>query len=298
MLCRVFGVSLQTNHKSALLLLTPAAAIFLITTLYPLGRGIILSFFYTKYGFEGAEFVGLENYQYLLSDSFFRTSCWNTVVFTLLATICEVGAGLALALMVNRHFRGRSFVIPALITPFVLSTMVVTAIWRAWFHYDFGFLNNLLRAASLSPVEWLFNPDIAMYSLVMVDVWQTAPLTFIILLAGLQAIDPEIYEAARMDGASSRQMLRYITLPLLVPHIMLAALLRSIDSFKIFDKVYALTGGGPGQATETLSMYVYKLGFKFFDVGLASAAAVIMIIVAGLLAAIYAINIMKNSSNV
>jgi len=118
------------------------------------------------------------------------------------------------------------------------------------------------------------------------------------LLAGLQSIQPETYEAARMDGASPVQVLLTITLPLLVPHMLLAALLRSIDSFKIFDKVYALTGGGPGQATEILSMYVYKLGFKFFDVGLASTAAVVMIIVAGLLAAVYAVNIVKGRSRV
>jgi multiple sugar transport system permease protein len=283
---------------TSILLLGPAAALFALLTIYPLGRGLILSFFMTDYGFEGAKFVGGENYQYLLSDSFFQQATWNTISFTLMATVSEVALGLMLALMVSRRFPGRWLVIPTLIAPFVLSTMVVTAIWRAWFHYDFGFLNNLLRSVSLSPVEWLFDPDLAMISLVLVDLWQTAPLTFLILLAGLQSIQPETYEAARMDGASPGQVLFTITLPLLVPHLLLAALLRSIDSFKIFDKVYALTGGGPGMATETLSMYVYKLGFKFFDVGLASTAAVVMIVVAGLLAAIYAVNIIKGQSRV
>jgi multiple sugar transport system permease protein len=283
---------------TSMLLLGPAAALFALLTIYPLGRVLILSFFMTEYGFEGATFIGGENYQYLLSDSFFQQATWNTISFTLMATISEVALGLMLALMVSRRFPGRWLVIPTLIAPFVLSTMVVTAIWRAWFHYDFGFLNNLLRAASLSPVEWLFDPNLAMISLVLVDLWQTAPLTFLILLAGLQSIQPETYEAARMDGASPIQILLTITLPLLVPHILLAALLRSIDSFKIFDKVYALTGGGPGMATETLSMYVYKLGFKFFDVGLASTAAVVMIVVAGFLAAIYAVYIIKGRSRV
>jgi len=289
---------MRKSRFTSLLLLGPAAALFALLTIYPLGRGLILSFFTTDYGFEGANFVGVENYQYLLSDSFFQTATWNTIAFTLMATVSEVALGLMLALMVYRRFPGRCLVIPTLVAPFVLSTMVVTAIWRAWFHYDFGFLNNLLRSLSLPPVEWLFDPDLAMISLVLVDLWQTAPLTFLILLAGLQSIQPETYEAARMDGASPAQVLLTITLPLLVPHMLLAALLRSIDSFKIFDKVYALTGGGPGQATETLSMYVYKLGFKFFDVGLASTAAVVMIIVAGLLAAVYAINIVKGRSRV
>ncbi|AZV80845.1 sugar ABC transporter permease (plasmid) [Parasedimentitalea marina] len=172
--------------------------------------------------------------------------------------------------------------------------MVVTAIWRAWFHYDFGFLNNVLRTVNLPPVEWLFDPDIAMLSLVLVDTWQTTPLTFLIILAGLQAVPDEVYEAANVDGAGPVRVFWSITLPLLMPYLFLAALLRSVDAFKIFDKVYSLTGGGPGQATETLSMYVYRLGFRFFDVGLASAAAIIMVVIAGFLAMIYASRLMKS----
>ena len=282
----------------AFLLLTPAFALFALLTLYPLGRVLALSFFKTEYGFEDAVFVGLDNYAVLAADSFFRQATWNTVVFTLLATASELGLGLLLALLVSRNFPGRFLVIPTLVAPFVLSTMVVTAIWSAWFHYDFGFLNNALRAAHLPPVAWLFDPDIALLSIVLIDVWQTAPLTFLILLAGLQSIPAEVHEAARIDGATPRQILLRITLPLLTPHMMLAALLRSIDSFKLFDKVYALTGGGPGQATETLSMYVYRQGFKFFDVGLASAAAVVMVIVAGILAGLYATKIIGGRSDV
>ncbi|MPZ11425.1 MAG: ABC transporter permease subunit [Kiloniellaceae bacterium] len=289
---------MSRSRTTAFLLLAPAIALFALLTLYPLGRGLLLSFFITDYGFEGARFVGSENYQDLLGDRFFRRATWNTVVFTLMATVSEVALGLLLALMVSRRFPGRWLVIPTLVAPFVLSTMVVTAIWSAWFHYDFGFLNNLLRAVALPPVEWLFDPDLALLSLVLVDLWQTAPLTFLILLAGLQSIPPEVYEAARVDGAAPRQVLLSITLPLLRPHLLLAALLRSIDSFKIFDKVYALTGGGPGQATETLSMYVYRLGFQYFDVGLASATAVVMVVIAGALAAVYALKIVKGGSDV
>ncbi|MCZ6860228.1 MAG: sugar ABC transporter permease [Alphaproteobacteria bacterium] len=289
---------MNRSSYAAILLLAPAIALFALLTIYPLGRAILLSFFETDYGFDEATFVGLENFQYLFDEPFFHTAIWNTVAFTLMATVSEVAMGLLLALMVYRPFPGRWLVIPTLIAPFVLSTMVVTAIWRAWFHFDFGFLNNVLRSVSLPPVEWLFDPDIAMISLVLVDLWQTAPLTFLILLAGLQSISPETYEAARMDGASPRQILVTITLPLLLPHILLASLLRGVDSFKIFDKVYALTGGGPGQATETLSMYVYRLGFRFFDMGLASAAAVVMIVVAGLLAMVYAWSIIRGRSSV
>ena len=177
---------------------------------------MLLSFFITDYGFAGAEFVGFDNFIDLLSDRFFQRASWNTVAFTLMATVSEVGLGLMVALIVNRKFRGRWIVIPTLIAPFVLSTMVVTAIWRAWFHYDFGFLNNALRAAaSLPPVEWLFDPDLALFSVVLVDLWQTAPLTFLILLAGLQSIPAEVYEAAHLDGAKPRQVFLTITVPML-----------------------------------------------------------------------------------
>lgn len=280
------------NH-TALLLLLPATLLMAGLTLYPLGRSLALSFFVTEYGFDGARFVGLLNYERLFSDRFFLRAIRNTVSFTLLATLGELALGLGLALLVNRGFRGRKALIPVLVAPFILSTMVVTAIWSAWFHYDFGYLNNLLRAIGLEGVEWLSSPRVALYSLVLVDIWQTTPLVFLILLAGLQSIDPALYEAARLDGAGRGRILWTITLPLLLPHLMLAALLRSIDSFKIFDKVYALTGGGPGQATETLSMFLFRQGFRFQEMGAASATAMVMVAIAAVLAGVYAAMILR-----
>lgn len=278
-------------------MILPAFVLLAALTAYPLGRGLALSFFATEYGFEDARFVGVQNYVRLGSDRFFRTAISNTVWFTILATVAEVALGLALALLVNRRFPGRAVVITLLIAPFVLSTMVVTAIWSAWFHYDYGYLNNVIAAVGLDRVAWLSSPRIALYSIVLVDVWQTVPFVFLILLAGLQSIDKEIYEAARMDGAGPVHVLMTVTIPLLMPHIALAALLRSIDSFKIFDKVFALTGGGPGQSTETLSVYLYRLGFKFSEIGMASAVAMIMVVLAGMLACIYAAKILKEGRN-
>ena len=279
--------------RTLLLLLAPALFLFGLLTLYPLARLLLLSFTDSDYGFAGARFIGIENYAELLSARAFRRATANTVAFTLMATISELAVGLALALLLDRTFPARRAVTLVILAPYVLSTIVVSAVWRAWFHYDIGFLNSVLRGVGLSGVPWLFNPDLALPSIVLVDLWQTAPFCALILIAGLRAIPAEVYEAARMDGAGSFRCFRDITLPLLAPYLFIAGLMRSLDSFKLFDKVYAMTGGGPGNATETLSMHVHRLAFRFFDIGQASAAAIVMVVVAGGLALVYARQILR-----
>ena len=274
-------------------LLAPALALFALLTFYPLVRLLLLSFAATDHGFEGATFVGFENYAELLDGRSFRRAALNTATFALVATVAEVSVGLGLALLLDRQFAFRRALTLVVLAPYVLSTVVVAAIWRAWFHYDIGFLNNALRSVGLDGVPWLFDPNIALLSIALADVWQNAPFCFLILYAGLRSIPPELYEAARIDGAGAWQRFRDVTLPLLLPYLFVAALMRTIDAFKLFDKVYAMTGGGPGNATETLSMHVHRLAFRFFDIGLASAAAVAMILVAGTLGAVYAARLLR-----
>jgi multiple sugar transport system permease protein len=277
----------RQQNLARILLLVPAGVILLLLTVYPLVMVAYQSLFYYDYIGGVRRFVGLENYANLVGDHFFSVSIRNTIVFSLLATLSQVVLGLFLAILFNREFRGRRLIIPIIIFPMLLSTMVVSAIWRAWFHFDYGFLNNLLRTLGVGGVRWLFDPDIALYAIVLVDLWQWTPMVFLILLAGLQSIPRENYEAAQVDGAAGWQILCYITLPLLQGHLFLAALLRTIDSFKLFDKVFALTGGGPGIATESISMYIYREGFRFFNVGQASAASMVMLAVACVLAGVY-----------
>lgn len=281
------------SRRTLFLLLAPALLLFALLTLYPLARLLLLSFTDSDYGFAGARFVGLANYEELLSGSGFRRAAWNTIAFALMATVTEVAAGLGLALLLERAFPARRWLTLVILAPYVLSTIVVSAIWRAWYHYDVGFLNTVLRGIGLPGVPWLFEPSIALGSIVLVDLWQSAPFCALILLAGLSAIPPEVTEAARIDGAGGLRRFRDITLPMLAPYLMIAALMRSLDSFKLFDKVYAMTGGGPGRATETLSLYVHRLAFRFFDIGQASAAAIVMILVAGAMGAVYARNLLK-----
>ncbi|WP_368415881.1 carbohydrate ABC transporter permease [Falsiroseomonas sp.] len=262
-------------------------------TLYPLARVLLLSFTATDHGFADARFVGMDNFVELWEGRGFRRAAWNTIVFALMATIAEVLLGLGLALLLDRAFRGRRLVTLVLLAPYVLSTIVVGAIWRAWFHYDLGFLNATLRSVGLPGVAWLFDPTLALPAIALADIWQATPFCFLILYAGLRSIPPELYEAARVDGAGAWRRFRDVTLPLLAPYLLVAALMRTLDSFKLFDKVYAMTGGGPGNATETLSMHVHRLAFRFFDIGMASAAALVMVICAGLLAALQVRRMMR-----
>ncbi|VVE31294.1 carbohydrate ABC transporter permease [Pandoraea anhela] len=266
-------------------LVGPALLVMGVLALYPVLQVLVDSFFNVDYASGRRAFAGLANYRTVLADDNFSVSFFNTVHFTVVASVCEVVLGAALALLFSRAFRARRFVMPLLILPMMLSTLVCSAIWRHWLNYG-GFLNAWLAKFGLPGVQWLPDPGLAIWSLILVDVWQWTPMAFLIILAGLQSIDPELYEAARTDGASEWQCLRDITLPLLVPQFVLALLLRSIDTFKLFDKVYALTGGGPGNATQTLSTYVYDTGFRFFSVGPASAASVLMLLMAAMLVSV------------
>lgn len=272
---------------SYFLFLLPALILIVFLTMYPLARVFYLSFYRYNPIRRVERFVGFANYLRLFSDRFFLTGLKNTFLFSVGATVTEVLLGLGLALMFNVKFRGRKLFLPLVIFPMMFSTMVICAIWRSMYHYDYGIFNYALRSLGFEPVKWLINKDLALWSVVLVDIWQWTPMAFLILLAGLQSIPGELYEAARVDGATGTRLFRHITLPLLRNHIFLALLLRSIDTFKIFDKVYALTGGGPGTATETISFYIYRQGFTYFNMGRASAAAVVMFLAVSAVSLIY-----------
>lgn len=274
------------RHLPLIILMSPAVLVLSVLALYPVARVVIDSFYEVDYASGHRTLVGLANYRAVAADAEFGASFLNTLQFTIVASIAEVLLGLGLALLFARAFPGRKIALPLAILPMMLSTLVCSAIWRNWLNYS-GFLNTLLAVLGLPAVPWLSDRQLALWSLILVDVWQWTPMAFLVILAGLQSIPRELTEAARTDGAREWQCLRYITLPLIAPHIMLALLLRSIDTFKLFDKVYALTGGGPGNATQTLSTYIYDTGFRFFNVGPASAAAVLMLATCAILVSGY-----------
>jgi multiple sugar transport system permease protein len=180
-----------------------------------------------------------------------------------------------------------------IIFPMMLSTMVICAIWKTMYHYEIGILNHLLTSVGLPRMGWLINKKMALLSVIIVDVWQWTPFAFIIVQAGLNSVPPELFEAASIDGAGYTTTLFRVVLPILADQILLVFLLRTIDTFRIFDKVYALTQGGPGNATETVSYFIYREGFSFFNLGRASTAAVYTLLVIAMIASFYIRNILR-----
>lgn len=287
-------VSLVEKHFKYLTLL-PSVMLFAFLTVYPSAYTLYLSFF--RYGYIEGEFhyIGLDNYARLLRDELFVRSLGNTLRFVGLATFSETLLGLALALLFNSKFRGKKLMFPVMILPMIVPTLVVCAIWSIMYDYEFGVLNTILEAIGLSRIGWLSDPGFAMNSLVLVDVWQWTPFALLVLLAGLQSIPEDLYEAAKVDGSTSFQIFKNVTLPLLRPHVLLVVLMRTIDTFRVFDKVYALTRGGPGYVTETITYFTYREGFYYFNLGYASSGSVVMLLIVLLVSAIYVRSMLRGT---
>ncbi|HCM27629.1 MAG TPA: sugar ABC transporter permease [Treponema sp.] len=265
----------------------PALAVMLWLTIYPMLTVFATSFQNYNYISGSRSWTGLGNYSDILGDKLFQASFSNTLIYCLAATAVEVLLGIVLALVFYGHFRGKGLFMILAILPMMLSTMVVSSVWKTLYHYDIGLLNNILAALGFARAGWLIDPEVALWSLVLVDVWQWTPFAFIVVQAGLASVPQEIFEASVVDGANYRQTLFRITLPILRDQILLLCLLRTIDTFKVFAKVFALTKGGPGNATETTSYFIYREAFQYFKLGRSSAASMITLVAVAFASAIY-----------
>lgn len=270
--------------------IAPAFLVLIVILIYPIGYSFWLSFHkWTLRDFvNGVPWVGLQNYISLFSNPDFLSSIRVTVTFVICAISLEFTLGMGLALLLNRNLKFKGLIRSFILIPMMCTNVVIGLTWRLLFNYNFGIINYYLTQINLQPVEWLSNPDIALISIIIVDVWNTTSFVTLMLLAGLQSMPDEPFEAAKIDGASAWQTFLYLILPLLRPTILVTLLWRLIDAFRIFDVVYLLTAGGPAHATETVSIYVYNYGFKSFNLGYASAASfimiTIMIVIGGVLA--------------
>jgi len=262
------------------LFITPAFLVLFVILIYPLGYSFWLSFHdWTLYNFRTSiPFVGLENYIQLLTSGEFFHSVGITLGFMAGAITLEFILGMGLALLINHDLWGKGVIRSLILLPMMVTNVVIGLTWRLLFNYQFGIINYYLGVLGIAPVQWLSSPTMAMPSIIIVDVWNTTSFVTLMLLAGLQSLPDEPFEAARIDGASAWQSFRYLTLPLLRPTILVALLWRIIDTFRIFDVVYLLTAGGPARATETVSLFVYRNGFQLFNLGYASAASYLMIL--------------------
>ena len=258
----------------------PAAFLIGTVLLYPAVRTFALSFLRMDLGNSfHAEFVGFGNFVRLVHDSRFRSTLWMTILFTTATVSIEFVAGLLLALSVDQWIRGRTAVRTILLIPWTLPTAVIAVLWGWIFNDQYGIFNHLLARVGIPPIAWLADATAAFWALVIADAWKTIPFVFVILLAGLQAIPGELYEALEIDGGGAWSKFRLITWPFLTRFIFVALIFRVIQAFSVFDLVYVMTGGGPGGTTETLSVYAYQTMMRYLDFSYGAALATANVIV-------------------
>jgi multiple sugar transport system permease protein len=259
------------------LLIAPTMLTLTIVSLIPFVYAIYLSFHQAKYG-RVTDFIGFDNYVTLFTDARFWNAMGVALTFVAIAVPIEFMLGLAGALVLNQNIRGRSILVPFLFVPTMMAPIVVGLLWKIMLAGSWGLIsyNVLERFGLIGGTSIFASPNLALYALIFVDIWQWTPFMMLAFFAGLQALPLGPYRAAAVDGASSLQIFFRLTLPMLAPLLAVIGLLRLIDAFKVFDTVFILTGGGPGTATETPSMLAYKMTFEFWNIGEASAFAIIV----------------------
>ncbi len=292
-------MNLQTlksrQQRTAWILLTPALLLLLFVFAYPIARAFWLSVFTRNLGTElQPVFSGLDNYVRMIGDGRFWQSLWTTSVFTTASVISELLLGLGIALVLNQAFFGRGVVRTIAILPWALPTALIGLAWAWIFNDQFGVVNDILRRFGLiqTGINWLGDPTLAMIAVIFADIWKTTPFISILLLAGLQSISQDLYEAHSVDGATPWQNFYKITLPLLLPQILIAVLFRFAQAFGIFDLIAVMTGGGPGGATEVVSLYIYSTVMRYLDFGYGAALVVVtfLILVAAVAIASFLLN--------
>ena len=251
--------------------LAPTAALLALVVLFPVAYVGVLGF-QRRSLLEGpARWVGFDNYLRVASDERFWNALGNTVYFTGVSVLAELALGLAIALLLQRQGRGRALLYGIVLLPWAVPTAVSARMWEWMYNTEIGVLNHLIGVE----VNWLGSPGWAMHAAIAMDVWKSTPFVALLLVAGLQGIPGDLYRAAAVDGARGWMVLRTITIPLLAPVMLVAVVFRAIDAFRVFDTIYVLTGGGPANSTETLSIYVYRTLFHALEFGYGSALAVV-----------------------
>ncbi len=283
-------------NRAGIYFLVPALLIIAFVLLFPIIQTIVLSFGRNSTSiFYDYEFAGLANYQRLLNTPRFITSLNNTIFFTAVTVPIELIIGIGLALVLNRRFRGKGLVRMAVLFPWALPTALNALMWRWMFNTEFGLFNSILTDTGLAAqrINWLGAIPLAMYSMMFVSIWKTSSFIALLLLAGLQTIPDDLYEAGSVDGTNRFSEFRYVTLPLLRPAIMVSVLLRTMDAMRSFELPFNLTDGGPLTSTETLSLYSYRTIFQYVNFNLGSSAIIIQFIVIMTISVLYIVTLRR-----
>lgn len=271
----------------------PTILFLLVMTAYPLLFTILYSFTDYNYLKDTHPFVGLTNYIALFQNMYFIQAVKNTVIFTLLAVVLEVVLGLLLAIYVKSLKKGQKIFRTLVLIPYLLPAVTVSLIWRMMLSPNYGIITKILTACNLPVFNWFHDVRTAFGTILLIDVWQNVPFAFLLIYASLQSVPDSQYEAASIDGANTIQKFRYVTLPNISGVIALCAMLRTIDTFRLFEKVNILTGGGPANSTTTITQFMYTYGIKTLKFGFASANAIVMAVFVLILSAIYIKKAMK-----
>ncbi|MBI2988924.1 MAG: sugar ABC transporter permease [Deltaproteobacteria bacterium] len=281
---------MKSSGRAAALFLFPSFLFVLIFSLVPIFESFRLSFYrmILTLPWLGQKFVGWQNYLDLLTDPVARHSLATTLIFVAVTVPLEVLLGLAIALVINEPFRGRGLLRAVVLVPWAIPSTVASQMWRFIFNDRYGLFNYFLFGDRTELYQApLADPQLALGAIMVADVWKTTPFAALILLAGLQAVPDELYEAASVDGAGGWQKFRRITLPMIKPAILLAFLFRTIDALRVFDLVFVMTQGGPADSTNVLQFYGYKKSFAEGMIGAGSAVSVLVFFLALLFALLY-----------
>jgi multiple sugar transport system permease protein len=279
----------ERERRVGWMLTIPALLILALVFAFPILRAFWQSLFAQNLGNQlNSEFVGLANFRRMAQDGRFWRTMLNSTIFTFVSVFVELILGMGIALVLNQTFRGRGAVRTISILPWALPTALIALGWTWIFNDQYGIVNDiLLRLGFINTgINWLGDPVLAMVAVIFADVWKTTPFISILLLAGLQSISNDLYEAQAIDGASPWQSFRQITLPLLMPQVVISLLFRLAQAFGIFDLISVMTGGGPGGATETVSLYIYATVMRYLDFGYGSALVVVTFLILVLAVAI------------
>lgn len=275
------------NKLFAYKMTAPTIFALLVMTVYPVIFTLVYSFTDYNYLKRDKKFIGLSNYTALFGNMYFQRSVINTIVFTLLAVALEVVIGLLIALFVNSLGHGKKIVRTFILLPYLLPAVTVALIFRMMISPNYGIITQVFTKLGLPVYNWFYDVKTAFGTILVIDVWQNVPFVFLLIYAFLQTVPDEQYQAAGIDGAGVMQKFFHITLPNIGGGVAMCACLRTIDSFRLFEKVNILTGGGPANSTSTITQYMYIYGIKTFKFGFVSACAIVMTILVLLLSGFY-----------